>query len=192
MRFFAQREPRLKVCRMIADRGGYTEDAVIALGNTVTVGALRAWLKIHDPGTLARLAVRKQGGPTIKGARAKARIALCERIALSGGGLEQASAEMGTITPNGLYCWLRKYAPATFRRICRKKGGVGENLSIPDRVSARRVKMIHELGYAGAARRLRTNRQALYSWLKYRISIGNVPDHMRPAPRASSKRHRAA
>lgn len=156
-------------------KGGWVEDAAQELGN-VSPEALRAWLNIHDPVTINLLGKRIQGGTTIKGARAKARIAVCERIAAEGGNLRDAAGALDTITPNGLYCWLRKYAPATFRRICKPKGDKGSHLQINHYDTRKRYRLIKELGYTKAARRLGLNpvtgRNTLYHWLRYRKKVG--------------------
>jgi len=183
VRYFSERERRIKICRKIAHQGGSVEDCLVQLGN-VQREALRSWLGIHDPMTLQMLGVKKQGGPTISAARAKARIAVCERIASEGGTLRDAAGALDTITPNGLYSWLRTFAPETFRRICGRKGDKGSNLQLRGPRAAYRIKLIQELGYTLAARRLgmhpTAGRNALYHWLRYRKKIGVTPEHVGP------------
>lgn len=114
----------------------------------------------------------------ISKAQHKARIAVCERIAAEGGNIEDAATEMGTIEPNGLYYYLRTHAPETFRRICKKRGPPGTNFTLSPAQSARRIKLIQEYGYTGAARMLgmpsRNGCHRLYSWYKYRLKVGAV------------------
>lgn len=186
-RHFTPRNARLKVCREVAARGGNTAEAVAALGYTVKPGALRRWLKTHDPETLYKLKYKFYAGPQLSEKQAEARISICERIADEGGNLSDAASAMDTITPNGLYYWLGKYAPTTLRRLCRPKGGAGCNLQIGPEETALRIRLIEELGYAKAARRLkmpeRSGREALYGWLRYRKKLGLYP--VTDSPRSS-------
>lgn len=112
---------------------------------------------------------------TLSPAQMKARIGVCERIASNGGTLDDASIELGTITPNGLYCFLRDKSPITLRMICKKTGPRGTNYTLDPKQAARRIALIETNGYTKAARMLgmRTpgGTSALYSWYKYRCLV---------------------
>lgn len=116
---------------------------------------------------------------TFSAAQMKARIGVCERIASNGGTLDDAAIELGTITPNGLYCFLRDKSPITLRMICKEKGPRGTNYTLDEKQAARRIRLIHEFGYTGAARmlgmRLPDGKHALYSWYKYRCRVEGKP-----------------
>lgn len=171
-----QIQARHDVCTKVVREGGYIADCADILG-TVQHDALYNWLKRNEP--ILFLALKrtnlKRKDPTksaVGKRRAQARVDICERIAQRGGTIEDAACELGTISPNGLYCWLKTYAPDTFRRICRKRVERGGNYTISPQQSIRRIKLIKELGYTGAARALgmnsRIGTQRLYSWYRYR------------------------
>lgn len=124
----------------------------------------------------------KANKPRLSDAQTKARLEICWRVANSGGDLSDAAATMGTLSRSGLYYWLRSYAPEElFRALCpnRRIEGSRRSWAINDKHSARRVELIEEYGYAGAARKLGLNPRrggsALQNWLKYRVKNGLFP-----------------